>query len=343
VIQTVAASDSIDAIVVIFIPPLVTQPGDVARAIREAAEALPRPTPLVTVFMSAHGVPDELKGANVSIPSYQFPEDAARALARSAVYGEWRHRPEGALRDFPNVRPDEAAGIIASVLATGARWLTAEETQQLLSCYGIALASTRFVATPQEAREAAIELAGPVALKALSPSLLHKSDAGGVRLGLTVDEIDGAAREMMRQIARHGYELSGFQVQAMVTDGVEMLVGVVHDRLFGPVLACGAGGTTAELLKDIAVRITPLSDLDADEMVRSLKTFPLLDGYRGAAKADVAALEEVVLRISGMVEGHAEIAELDCNPVMVSQHGAVVVDARVRLEMPLPRRPIGAR
>jgi len=343
VIQTVAASDSIDAIVVIFIPPLVTQPGDVARAIREAAEALPRPTPLVTVFMSAHGVPDELKGANVSIPSYQFPEDAARALARSAVYGEWRHRPEGALRDFPNVRPDEAAGIIASVLATGAGWLTAEETQQLLSCYGIPLASTRFVTTPQEAREAAIELAGPVALKALSPSLLHKSDVGGVRLGLTVDEIEDASRDMMARIARHGHELSGFQVQAMVTDGVEMLVGVVHDRLFGPVLACGAGGTTAELLKDIAVRITPLSDLDAGEMVRSLKTFPLLDGYRGAAKADVAALEEVVLRISGMVEGHAEIAELDCNPVMVSQHGAVVVDARVRLEMPLPRRPIGAR
>ncbi len=107
----------------------------------------------------------------------------------------------------------------------------------------------------------------------------------------------------------------------MVTEGVEMLVGVVHDRLFGPVLACGAGGTTAELLKDIAVRIMSLSDLDTVEMVRSLRTFPLLDGYRGAPKADVAALEEVMLRISALVEGHAEIAELDCNPVMVGEHG----------------------
>jgi acetate---CoA ligase (ADP-forming) len=343
VIQTVAASDSIDAIIVIFIPPLVTQPGDVAGAIRDAAEALPRPIPLVTVFMSAHGVPDELKGANVSIPSYQFPEDAARALARSAVYGEWRQRPEGTVPDFPDVRPDEAAGIISSALATGARWLTAEETQQLLSCYGIPLAPTRFISRPEQARQATAELGGRVALKAMSPTLLHKSDAGGVRLGLTVDEMEDAAREMMRQIARHGYELSGFQVQAMVTEGVEMLVGVVHDRLFGPVLACGAGGTAAELLKDIAVRITPLSDLDGHEMVRSLKTFPLLDGYRGAPHADVAALEEVMLRVSALVEGHAEIAELDCNPVMVGQHGAVVVDARVRLEMPLPRRPIGAR
>jgi acetate---CoA ligase (ADP-forming) len=343
VIQTVAASDSIDAIVVIFIPPLVTKPGDVARAIRDAAEALPRPIPLISVFMSVHGVPDELKGTSVSIPSYQFPEDAARALARSAVYGEWRHRPEGTVRDFPNVRPDEAVGIISSVLATGARWLTAEETQQLLSCYGIPLASTRFVATPEQAREAAAELGGRLALKAMSPTLLHKSDAGGVRLGLTIDEMMNAAREMMQRIAGNGYELSGFQVQAMVTEGVEMLVGVVHDRLFGPVLACGAGGTAAELLKDIAVRITPRSDLDAHEMVRSLKTFPLLDGYRGAPLVDVAALEDVMLRISALVEDHAEIAELDCNPVMVGQRGAVVVDARVRLEMPLPRRPIGAR
>jgi acetate---CoA ligase (ADP-forming) len=343
VIQTIAASDGIDAIVVIFIPPLVTKPGDVARAIRDAAETLPRPIPLVSVFMSAHGVPDELKSGTVSIPSYQFPEDAARALARSAVYGEWRQRPEGTLRDFPDVRPDEAAGIISSVLATGARWLTAQESQRLLTCYGIPLAPARFVSTPEEAAAAGRELGGTLVIKAISPSLLHKSDAGGVRLGLSSDEIEAAATGMMRQIARQGHELSGFLVQAMVTSGVEMLVGVVHDPLFGPVLACGAGGTTAELLKDAAVRITPLSDLDAHEMVRSLKTFPLLDGYRGTLKADVAALEEVMLRVSAMVEGHAEIAELDCNPVMVLEHGAIVVDARVRLELSLPRRPIGAR
>ena len=166
VIQSVAASDGIDAIIVIFIPPLITQPADVARAIRNAAEALPRRIPLVSVFMSAHGVPDELRGPSVSIPSYQFPEDAARALARSADYGEWRNRPEGTVRDFANVRPDEAAGIISSVLAGGARWLTGSEAQQLLSCYGIPLASTRFVSTPDQAREAAAELGGRVALKA---------------------------------------------------------------------------------------------------------------------------------------------------------------------------------
>lgn len=343
VIQTVAASDDIDAIVVIFIAPLVTQPGDVARAIRTAAEDLPRPIPLVTVFMSAHGVPIELRGEKVSIPSYQFPEDAARALARAAAYGEWRRRPEGTVPTFPDTRPDEAAGLIGTVLATGPRWLTPEETHALLRCYGVPLAATRFVRTPEEAREAAADLGDRLALKAVSPTLLHKTDAGGVRVGLTVDEIEGAAQQILRQVAQYGHELRGFQVQAMVAAGVEMLVGVVHDRLFGPVLACGAGGTAAELLKDVAVRITPLSNLDAHEMVRSLKTFPLLDGYRGAPRADLAALEDTMLRISALVEGHAEIAELDCNPVIVGPTGAVVVDARVRLEMPAAHRPLGAR
>src|SRR4029077_18722726 len=121
-------------------------------------------------------------------------------------------------------------------------------------------------------------------------------------------------------------------VQRMVPAGVEMLVGVVHDPLFGPVVACGAGGTAVELLKDVSVRITPLTDLDAQDMIRSLATYPLLDGYRGAPKADVASLVDTLLRVSAMVEAHPEIVEMDCNPVMVLPDGAVIVDARVRIE-----------
>ena len=132
-------------------------------------------------------------------------------------------------------------------------------------------------------------------------------------------------------------------LQRMAEAGVEMLVGVVQDRNFGPVLACGAGGTATELLKDVAVRITPITQGDADRMVRSLKTFPLLDGYRGAPPADVGALEEVLLRVSALVEAHPEVAEMDLNPLIVSASGAVAVDARVRLEPGLPRRPLSAR
>lgn len=122
-----------------------------------------------------------------------------------------------------------------------------------------------------------------------------------------------------------------------------MLVGVVHDPVFGPVVACGAGGVAAELLRDVAVRITPLTDLDAREMVRSLATFPLLDGYRGAPRADVPALERILLRVSAMVEAHPEIAEMDLNPVVVLAEGAVIVDARARVETPAPRPPLATR
>jgi len=128
-------------------------------------------------------------------------------------------------------------------------------------------------------------------------------------------------------------------VPPMTPAGVEMIVGVVHDESFGPVLACGAGGTNAGLIQDVAVRITPLTDLDAGEMVRSLKTFPLLDGYRGAPPCDVAAIEDVLLRVSAMVQAHPEIAELDCNPLIAGPQGAMIVDARLRVAASEPARP----
>jgi acyl-CoA synthetase (NDP forming) len=155
-------------------------------------------------------------------------------------------------------------------------------------------------------------------------------------------EVADAARSMLGQLADAGAPAEGFVVQELVTGGVEMLVGVAHDPLFGPVVACSVGGTAVELVRDMSVRITPLTDLDAREMVRSLKTFPLLDGFRGAAKADVGALEEIILRVGEIVEAHPEIAEMDCNPVMVLPRGALVVDARVRLRDVPPPQPLFA-
>jgi acetate---CoA ligase (ADP-forming) len=143
---------------------------------------------------------------------------------------------------------------------------------------------------------------------------------------------EAAAADITRPFAAAGHDIDGFPVQEMVPPGDEMLVGVVHDRLFGPVVACAAGGTGAELLKYVSVRITPLTDVDAREMVRSLATFPLLDGYRGSPQSDVGAFEDMLLRVSAMVEAHPEIAEIDLNPVIVGRDGAVIVDARVRLE-----------
>ena len=144
---------------------------------------------------------------------------------------------------------------------------------------------------------------------------------------------------MRAEVVRAGHPPPSFLVQRMAAPGVEMLVGVVHDAQFGPVVACGAGGTAVELVHDVAVRITPLTARAAGEMVRSLATFPLLDGYRGAPRADVGALEDVLLRISALVEAHPQVAELECNPAVVTPAGATVVDIRARVRAVPPTAP----
>ena len=209
--------------------------------------------------------------------------------------------------------------MISRELARGSEWLTPTAVIELLECYGLPLVPTRVVADAAEAVAAAAELGGPVALKAIASGLVHKTDAGAVRLGREGAEAVGdAAAGIAAAVTRAGYRLDGLVVQPMAPAGVELIVGVVNDHSFGPVLACGAGGTTAELIKDVAVRITPVGDVDATEMLRSLRTFPLLDGYRGAPRCDLRAIEDVLLRVSAMVEAHREIVELDCNPLVAT-------------------------
>jgi acyl-CoA synthetase (NDP forming) len=179
-------------------------------------------------------------------------------------------------------------------------------------------------------------------LKALARGLVHKTEAGGVRLSLSgAESVRAAAREIEAAVRASGHRLEGFVVQPMTQAGVELLIGVVHDESFGPVIACAAGGTSVELVRDVAVRITPLTDLDAGEMLRRLRTFPLLEGYRGAPACDISAVEDVLLRISALVDAHPEIAELDANPVVAQTDGAVIVDARIRVSpvSPTPPRP----
>lgn len=200
-----------------------------------------------------------------------------------------------------------------------------------------------------EVEKAAKKLGTPVVVKIVSSSILHKSDVGGVRVGPTSPEMAGAAaREMLESPTAAGrhLEVDGFLVQEMVaSEGAEFFIGVTHDQLFGPLIACGAGGTMLELMRDGAIRITPLTDVDATEMLRSLKSRPLLEGYRGQPPLDSASLEELLLRISVLVEDLPYIAELDQNPVLVrpSLDGSIVLDARDRVTRPELAAPLGAR
>jgi acetyl coenzyme A synthetase (ADP forming)-like protein len=337
VVEALAASEEADALIVIFIPPLAVASLEVAAAIRGAA--VPSAVTLLSVFMSSERVRDL-----GPIPAYAFPEDAARALGHAARYATWRSAPEGRLPELAGIKADEAKLILATSLAAGSGWMEQAAVLRLLDCYGLSPVVSELVETPAAAARAALRMSGPVALKAVAPGLLHKTEAGAVRLRLSGRKaVLEAAKEMAGSLAGAGRPALRFLVQQMAPSGVEMLVGVVNDPSFGPVLACGAGGTATELLKDVAVRITPLTVEDAHAMPRALATFPLLDGYRGAAKLDVAALEQLLLRVSQLVEGNPEIAELDLNPVIVHSDGVAVVDARVRLQEALPEALPGTR
>ena len=337
-IETIAAWDGVDSLIVIFVRPLLTKAEDVADAVRAAVAELPREMPVQAVFMSQHD--HATMARDSSIPTYLYPEDAARGLARVMRHVRWRERPRSEPPAFAEARVDEAAAIIADALGRGVDWLPMPDVMRLLDCYGIPVAEWATAADPVDAGHVADRIGGEVALKALGPEILHKSELGAVRTGLEGGaEVSWAAVEMDESLSKAGVARDAFVVQSMVHRGVELIVGVVGDDLFGPVVACGAGGVQAELLRDVAARINPLSRDDASEMLRSLASYPLLTGYRDTPPADVAAVEDLLLRVSAMVEAHKEIAELDLNPVVATPDGATAVDARVRVEAAPPRRP----
>jgi acyl-CoA synthetase (NDP forming) len=303
-----------------------------ASEILRAVRGMRRKLPVISTFMATKGVSGYLSDGTIRIPSYPFPELAVQALARVTDYGRWLKAPRSVPSRFA-VRGSEAASIVAR--ATGSRedWLSAAETEALLRCFGISTVRSVQVKDGEEAAEAARGFAGKVALKAIAPGLLHKTEAGAVEVGLAAEEVRRAAEEMRDRVQQKGYAVNGFLVQEMVSDAVEMFVGVARDPTFGPLIACGAGGTLVELVKDVSVGLPPITKQDAERMVHSLKTHQLLEGYRGGPQYDEGALEETILRISQMVEEIPEVAELDLNPLMVLQdgRGAVVVDSRLRV------------
>jgi acetyl coenzyme A synthetase (ADP forming)-like protein len=345
VVRAVAEDPTIDAVIAIFLPPLVTRPDEVARSLVAAVDETGNSKPVLAVFMSTGNVPDLSSATGRRLAGYHMPEPAAIALARAVQYAEWRARPAEVPPQLADVQRSEAALLVAEALQRGDGWLAPEDVRRLLMLYGVSTVEEQVVRTPAEAASAAAEIGGDVALKVVAPGVLHKSDVGGVLLRLQGHEVVmRAAHAMWQSVERAvGREPTGFVVQRMAPVGVEMLVGMVNDPQFGPTIACGAGGTSVELQKDVAVRLSPLTRGEAESMLRNLRTFPLLNGYRGAEPCDVAALHDVLVRISALSEDHPNVAELDCNPVVVNASGAIVVDARVRIEPAAPRRPLGAR
>ena len=268
------------------------------------------------------------------MPSYRFPEDAARALAQAYRYSDWRSRPLGAFPKFPELEADQIRSLIKNA---GPGWLLPSEVSQVLQAAGLPPLPGQMATSADQAVQIASELGYPVAVKLASKTLIHKTDWDGVRLNLAdptaVREACLAIRERLAQAGKEP-ELAGFWVQPMVRTQTELMVGVTHDRLFGPLLAFGLGGVFIEVLRDVVFRIPPLAEEEALEMIQSIRGYPLLQGYRGHPPADIPALQNLLLRISQLVEEVPELAELDINPLVALEpgQGCRVLDARIRVE-----------
>jgi acetate---CoA ligase (ADP-forming) len=314
----VLADPSFDAAVVLFVPTVGTNEEEVGAAISRAA-AVAVDKPVLCTFVSAKGGPASLRSA-ADVPAFAYPEAAARALGRAAERGEWLRRPAGTTPELACDR-EEAQAVVGEAVAAGGGWLDAGRTRRLLEAYGVPLVPERVAATMEEAVDAAHELGFPVVLKSATPGA-HKTEHGGVALDLADAEAVLAAAE---QIA------TPLLMQPYVRGGAELLAGAVQDPVFGPLVAFGPGGVLAELIGEAQFRLAPLTDLDAEELVRSGKAGRLVAGFRGTPPADEAALVDLLLRLSRLVDDLPEVAELDLNPVLALPERCLAVDARVRV------------
>lgn len=340
-LKLLAQDDRVDTVVVIFIPPILTQPEAVASAIRQIApEFRKQGKALVASFMGWRGASTELGSEDdCCVPSFAFPEDTATAIAKACEYNDWLKRPKGTIPKLEHINKRRAEKIVASALERSAArplWLDAKSVIELLDSYGIRAVRSKSAKTAEEAVKAAKEIGFPVAVKLLSATIVHKTEVGGVILDLrSQNEVERAFVQIRERLSGMGREdeMEGVTVAQMIPGGIEVIIGVTQDPSFGPLILFGMGGIYTELFKDVTFRIHPLTDVDAQEMVRSVKAYQLLEGWRGAKPADTKSVVELLLRISAMVEDLPQIAELDLNPVKVMEldNGYVVVDARVML------------
>jgi acetyl coenzyme A synthetase (ADP forming)-like protein len=338
ILKTLADDRRFDAVLTIFIPPTIVDTKEAEEAVRRVAPLFQRKKkPLLACFMGQRGLKTKLGTSGKFVPCFPFPEEAVSALAKAAEYGEWLERPKGAIPKIRGLKREGAQKIIESALTSSSQrplWLSAGDIAELLDCYGIRNIETLVATTPAEATAAASRLGFPVAVKLASSTIVHKTDVGGVALNLISEqEVERAFHKMKTKLAEMGRqaEMGGVTVQRMVPGGIETIVGVTQDPSFGPIIMFGLGGIYAELMKDVAIRLHPLTDVDARELVSSIKMAKLFEGFRGAPPSDTQALEDLLLRLSALVEDIPQVAELDLNPVKVMERGDGywVVDARI--------------
>ncbi|MDR4478204.1 MAG: GNAT family N-acetyltransferase [Nitrospira sp.] len=346
-ITALLESDDIDALIILYIAITATDVDPIAEGITQgilAARATQSTKkPVYIGWMVESDRERRFSLTSETIPVFALPELPARVLGKISGYVQWRDRPAGMVPDFDDLDIQTVTRICREALATrGDGWLTAAETRSLLSAMSITLPPGGIATTADDAAAIAAQIGFPVAVKLASHTLVHKTEIGGVHLNLATKT---AVRDAFDQIAaqltqdRNLDAMDGVLVQPMVTGGVEIMAGMVQDPSFGPLIGFGLGGIHVEILGDVRFRITPLTELDAADLIRSIKGYRLLQGYRGHPPGDVDAIQALLLRLSRLVEEVPEIVELDLNPIFALPpgHGCMIVDARIRVaKSPVP-------
>jgi acetyl coenzyme A synthetase (ADP forming)-like protein len=370
VVRTVLEDPNVAGVVVIAAPHILMSLENIARHIVRAVQALtpdpapsPRPNPpapfpkregggsplragegssggkvqkpvlaCLMAVTDARPAIEILEEAN--IPHYSFPERAARALAAMARYREWVHRPRTEYRVFTDVQIEQARETIARAKRQGRSLLLEPEAHDVLKAYGFPVLQYRFAKSEDEALHAAREIGYPVVLKIVSPDIAHKVDVGGVKLDIHSDaELRENYRQMLADVqkAKPDARIFGVFVQEFIKGGKETILGLKRDPLFGPLLMFGLGGIYVEALRDVTFRIAPIRELGVHRMIRQIRGFKILEGFRGEPPSDIDAIAECLARLSQLATQLEEIVELDINPLVVFERGrgARVVDARI--------------
>jgi len=334
-LEAVLSDEGVDAAIAIYVPPVRVDEVDIARAVWQTAKDHSKPV-LCNFLGRSENSPGFVELVSHSVPSYLFPESAARSLAAMYRYAQYRNRDEG---EFPTVTADRtrAKTILDRAQSEGRGRLRSDEADALLEAYGIRSARTRIVRRIEDLGQAATAIGYPVVLKAFGPEIVHKSELQAVHLGLrTEKELLEAASMMERRLRERAMTVEGFLVQEFVHGGLEVILGMARDKVYGPFLVFGLGGIYVEYLKDVSFGLPPLTNRDAMRMIESIRTYPILRGVRGEPPRDVAALQDAILRLGALVSDFDSIQEMDLNPVLVLEEGRgySTVDARIILTQP---------
>ena len=331
-LELVGADPGVDAVLALTAPSAGSDPAPEVPAAR-------LPVPIAAAVLDQVEVVRLLRGPgedSPAVPAYAYAESAARALGHAARYGMWRAIPPGNVPDLDGLRQDRARDLVAEFLAErpGGGWLPLDPTVELLGCYGVPLAESIGVVTEDAAVAAAARFGGPVALRADVPGLVRARGAGALLIDLRgADEVRRGFRSLREAF---GHRLAGVIVKPIVTGGVEAMISVLQEEIVGPLVLFGVGGAAADALADRAARLAPLTDSDADELIRAIRAAPLLLGHPGAPGVDLTALRDLLLRVSQMADDLPQIAELELSPVFARPDGVQAVDARIRLQAAEP-------